>query len=223
MRDPRWTFTPREPWQAGTYQPVLRSTSWKMWPAIRSAARSRSTTSRRSTRAPIRRRSRSPSPSECSHENTYTYELPAIGRPKARQLLPKVAVEERFPDLLLTTAPAGPGLEDLSKLVKAMDYDATSMAQIDKRLLVEIGPMRLAEMNAAGVDVCVLSRTVPGVPGMVVAADEAVVAARPRERLYCRRSGEGVQGPVGRVCRRGAPGPRRRPRAELERAVAGSG
>ena len=57
-----------------------------------------------------------------------------------------------------------------------MDYDATWMARIDERL-VEIGPMRLAEMDAAGVDVCVLSHTVPGVQG-IVDADEAVAAAR---------------------------------------------
>jgi 2,3-dihydroxybenzoate decarboxylase len=102
-----------------------------------------------------------------------TYELPAIGRPKPRLPLPKVAVEEHFNVLA-----AAPGLAgaDLSQLVKAMDYDATWMARIDERL-IEIGPMRLAEMDAAGVDVCVLSHTVPGVQG-IVDADQAVAAAR---------------------------------------------
>jgi len=103
-----------------------------------------------------------------------TYELPAIGRPKPRPLLPKVAVEEHFN--FLTAAPAGQAGMDLSQLVKTMDYDATWMARIDERL-VEIGSLRLAEMDAAGVDVCVLSHTVPGVQG-IVAADDAVVAAR---------------------------------------------
>ncbi len=107
-------------------------------------------------------------------EERSTYQLPAIGRPKARPPLPKVAVEEHFN--LLTAAPGGPDTEDLSKLVKAMDYDATWMARIDERL-VEIGPMRLAEMDAAGVDVCVLSHTVPGVQGIMEPA-EAVAAAR---------------------------------------------
>jgi len=57
-----------------------------------------------------------------------------------------------------------------------MDYNPAWMARIDERL-VEIGPLRLAEMDAAGVDVCVLSHTVPGVQG-IVAAEEAVAAAR---------------------------------------------
>jgi 2,3-dihydroxybenzoate decarboxylase len=103
-----------------------------------------------------------------------TYELPAIGRPKPRPRLPKVAIEEHFN--FLTAGPRGPSSVDLSQLVKAMDYDATWMSRIDERL-VEIGPMRLAEMDAAGVDVCVLSHTVPGVQG-IVDSGEAVTAAR---------------------------------------------
>jgi predicted TIM-barrel fold metal-dependent hydrolase len=102
-----------------------------------------------------------------------TYALPAVGRPRPRPPLPKVAVEEHFNFL---TAGARGASVDLSQLVKAMDYDATWMSRIDERL-VEIGPMRLAEMDAAGVDVCVLSHTVPGVQGIVDAA-EAVAAAR---------------------------------------------
>jgi predicted TIM-barrel fold metal-dependent hydrolase len=102
-----------------------------------------------------------------------TYELPAVGRPRPRPPLPKVAVEEHFN--FLTAGARGPAV-DLSQLVKAMDYDPTWMSRIDERL-VEIGPMRLAEMDAAGVDVCVLSHTVPGVQGIVDAA-EAVAAAR---------------------------------------------
>ena len=103
-----------------------------------------------------------------------TYELPAIGRPKPRPHVPKVAVEEHFN--FLTAGPRGGAAADLSQLVKSMDYDTTWMSRIDERL-VEIGPMRLAEMDAAGVDVCVLSHTVPGVQGIVDAPD-AVAAAR---------------------------------------------
>jgi predicted TIM-barrel fold metal-dependent hydrolase len=103
-----------------------------------------------------------------------TYELPAIGRPEPRLRLRKVAIEEHFN--LLTAAPAAHAGVDLSQLVKSMDYNAAWMEQVDRRL-VEIGPMRLAEMDAAGIDLCVLSHTVPGVQGIVNAAD-AVVAAR---------------------------------------------
>ncbi len=137
-----------------------------------------------------------------------TYELPAIGRPKPRPPLPKVAVEEHFN--FLTAAPAGQAGVDLSQLVKAMDYDATWMARIDERL-VEIGPLRLAEMDAAGVDVCVLSHTVPGVQG-IVAADDAVVAARQVERFPGRGRGR-ARGQVRRVRQRGACRTRTRPPA----------
>ncbi len=105
---------------------------------------------------------------------TDPYHLPAVGRPRSRPPLPKVAIEEHFNFL---TAAAGPrsGV-DLAELVQTMDYDRSWMALIDERL-GEIGPLRLAEMDAAGVDVCVLSHTVPGVQG-IVDAEAAVTAAR---------------------------------------------
>lgn len=104
----------------------------------------------------------------------HPYELPAVGRPRPRPRLSKVAIEEHFNFL---TAESGPRAGvDLANLVQAMDYDRSWMALIDARL-GEIGPLRLAEMDAAGVDVCVLSHTVPGVQG-IVDADAAVAAAR---------------------------------------------
>ena len=102
------------------------------------------------------------------------YELPAIGKPPLRPTLPKVAIEEHFN--FLTTPTARQSGTDLAGLVKAMGYDQAWMALIDERL-GEIGPLRLAEMDAAGVDVCVLSHTVPGVQG-IVDAGTAVAAAR---------------------------------------------
>ena len=105
---------------------------------------------------------------------TSPYELPAIGKPQPRPKLAKVAVEEHFNFL---TAAAGPQAgADLARLVKTMDYDQSWMALIEERL-GEVGPLRLAEMDAAGVDVCVLSHTVPGVQG-IVDAGTAVAAAR---------------------------------------------
>ena len=105
---------------------------------------------------------------------TSAYELPAIGKPRPRPRLPKVAIEEHFN--FLTTAPGPQAGADLARLVKAMDYDKSWMALIEERL-GEIGPLRLAEMDAAGVDMCVLSHTVPGVQG-IVDAGTAVAAAR---------------------------------------------
>lgn len=105
---------------------------------------------------------------------TSPYELPAIGKPRPRPTLPKVAIEEHFD--FLTAAPGPQTGADLARLVKAMDYDQSWMALVDARL-GEIGPLRLAEMDAAGVDVCVLSHTVPGVQG-IVDAGTAVAAAR---------------------------------------------
>jgi predicted TIM-barrel fold metal-dependent hydrolase len=109
------------------------------------------------------------------------YELPAVGRPKPTAPLPKVAIEEHFNVL---TAPSGsPGASggaatdvDIDRLVKAMDYDRTWMARVEERLN-EIGEMRLAEMDAAGVEWSLLSHTVPAVQGIIDRA-EAVAAAR---------------------------------------------
>ena len=103
-----------------------------------------------------------------------TYTLPAIGAPAARPPLPKVAVEEHFNVLA-----AGPGSAqqiDLSRLVASMGYDRTWMSLVDARL-VEFDE-RVAAMDAAGVDVSVLSHTVPGAQGIV---DPALAAAAARD------------------------------------------
>lgn len=104
---------------------------------------------------------------------TTPYDLPAVGKPRPRRPLPKVAIEEHFN--FLTAADRRSGV-DLANLVQAMDYDRSWMALIDERL-GEIGSLRLAEMDATGVEVCVLSHTVPGVQG-IVDAGAAVAAAR---------------------------------------------
>ena len=203
----RWTLTPREPWRAGAYQLVALDILEDV--AGNQIGRAFEVDNFDTV-------DKSPNPAD--HRDSLhdqltppgqsTYELPAIGRPKPRPLLPKVAVEEHFN--FLTAAPAGPAGVDLSQMVKAMDYDATWMARIDERL-VEIGPLRLAEMDAAGVDVCVLSHTVPGVQG-IVAADEAVAAARQVNDFLAARRGQ-APGPPRRVRQRGAAGSGTRPRA----------
>jgi 2,3-dihydroxybenzoate decarboxylase len=85
-----------------------------------------------------------------------------------------VAVEEHFSHLAAN--PGGTPGTDLSRMVKAMDYDASWMRLVEERL-TEIGEQRLAEMDAHGIDVCVLSHTVPGPQGIAGAAG-AVAAAR---------------------------------------------
>lgn len=103
-----------------------------------------------------------------------THELPAIGKPPRRPALPKVAVEEHFN--YLTASPGSTSNIDLAGLVKAMDYNAAWTALVGERL-VDVGEKRLAAMDAAGIDVCILSHTVPGVQGILSPAD-AVAAAR---------------------------------------------
>jgi 2,3-dihydroxybenzoate decarboxylase len=109
------------------------------------------------------------------------HQLPARGRPLPPAPLPKVAIEEHFTLLsALTTAPgAASGVAaavDLGGLVKAMDYDRPWMDLVETRL-GEIGDVRLAEMDAAGVEWCLLSHTVPGVQG-IIDRGEAISAAR---------------------------------------------
>jgi len=103
-----------------------------------------------------------------------TCELPAIGKPPQRAPLPKVAVEEHFN--YLTAGAGATSNVDLASLVRAMDYNARWSAIVGERL-VDFSEHRLAAMDAAGVDVCILSHTVPGVQGIVNPAD-AVAAAR---------------------------------------------
>lgn len=96
-----------------------------------------------------------------------TYELPAIGRPPARQPLQKIAVEEHFSFL-----PGG----NLQALVRSMDYDTRWMDLINARL-PEFERDRIAAMDESGIRLAILSHTVPGVQGLV-GRDAAVAAAR---------------------------------------------
>ena len=103
-----------------------------------------------------------------------SYTLPAIGAPPPRPPLPKVAVEEHFN--VLAAAPASGQQIDLAKLVASMGYDRTWMSLVDARL-VEFDE-RVQAMDAAGVDVAVLSHTVPGAQGI---ADASLAAAAARD------------------------------------------
>ncbi len=76
---------------------------------------------------------------------------------------------------MLAAAPASAQQIDLSKLVASMGYDRTWMALVDARL-VEFEE-RVKAMDAAGVDVAVLSHTVPGAQG-ITDASLAAAAAR---------------------------------------------
>jgi len=85
-----------------------------------------------------------------------------------------VAVEEHFNFL---TAPPGDASQiDLTRLVAAMGYDATWSALVGERL-VDFD-QRVAAMDAAGIDVSLLSHTVPGAQGI---ADPALAAAAARD------------------------------------------
>ena len=108
-----------------------------------------------------------------------TYTLPAIGAPAARPLLPKVAVEEHFN--VLAAAPGSAQQMDLSRLVASMGYDRPWMSLVDARL-VEFDE-RVAAMDAAGVDVSLLSHTVPGRRG------SPTLAGRRRGARHQRRLG----------------------------------
>ena len=105
---------------------------------------------------------------------TVPYTLPAIGAPPQPPPLPKVAVEEHFN--FLTAAPGDAGQIDLSRLVTSMGYDAAWSALVGERL-VDFD-VRVAAMDAAGIDVSLLSHTVPGAQGI---ADAARAAAAARE------------------------------------------
>jgi len=103
-----------------------------------------------------------------------TYTLPAVGAPPPRPPLPKVAVEEHFNVL---AAPSGSAQQiDLSRLVASMGYDRTWMSLVEARL-VDFDE-RVAAMDAAGIDLSVLSHTVPGAQGI---EDPALAAAAARE------------------------------------------
>jgi len=105
---------------------------------------------------------------------TGTYALPTAGKPPNGPMLRKVAIEEHF------NFGAHPhrkdAVVDLDNIVRAMDYESAWSELVAERL-VEFGPKRLGGMDASGIDVAILSQTVPGVQG-VLDPGEAVVAAR---------------------------------------------
>jgi predicted TIM-barrel fold metal-dependent hydrolase len=107
-------------------------------------------------------------------ETHRVHALPALARPVPRGPLPKVAVEEHFD--VLVTRKKGAHDVDLASVVRAMDYDTTWMARVEDRL-ADIGERRIAAMDAAGVDISILSHTTPGVQG-ITDAEDAVAAAR---------------------------------------------
>jgi 2,3-dihydroxybenzoate decarboxylase len=111
---------------------------------------------------------------EARARKTSAYELPAVGKPAARPLLQKIAVEEHFN--YLTSSVPGADASDLPSLVRSMDYDAR-WSQIIADRLTEFGAERLAGMDASGIGMAILSQTVPGVQGIADAA-AAVAAAR---------------------------------------------
>jgi predicted TIM-barrel fold metal-dependent hydrolase len=104
-----------------------------------------------------------------------SYELPVIGRPPAPSMLRKIAIEEHF-DHISTLAIEGPRV-GVGGLVQSMGYESEWFRIIEERL-VEFDEQRLAEMDASGIDVAVLSQTVPGVQGI---PDGATAAAAARD------------------------------------------
>ena len=102
-----------------------------------------------------------------------SYELPMVGKPPDRPMLPKIAVEEHFN--YLSTKEASGGNIDLTALVKAMDYDSRWSTLVNDRL-VEFDVKRLAGMDASGIELSILSHTVPGVQGILDPAEAAVGA-----------------------------------------------
>jgi 2,3-dihydroxybenzoate decarboxylase len=106
-------------------------------------------------------------------DNDATYNLTAIGKPPVAPMLRKIALEEHFNFVGAQRGTASAGLEDL---VRAMDYDRKWMDIVGSRL-VEIGEQRLAGMDASGIDLSILSLTVPGIQGIPDRA-EAVSQAR---------------------------------------------
>jgi 2,3-dihydroxybenzoate decarboxylase len=102
------------------------------------------------------------------------YSLPAVGRPPSPPALPKVAIEEHF-DCLGTAAARAAGRQGVGDLVQAMRYDEGWFDAVAARL-TEFDELRLAEMDASGIDVAILSQTVPGPQGIANAADAGAAA-----------------------------------------------
>jgi predicted TIM-barrel fold metal-dependent hydrolase len=102
-----------------------------------------------------------------------TYELPAIGKPPEPPMLRKIALEEHFNVVSAQKDAAG---VDLEAIVRTMDYNRTWLDIVGRRL-VEFDEKRLAGMDASGIDIAILSMTVPGVQG-ILDRGEAVSRAR---------------------------------------------
>jgi 2,3-dihydroxybenzoate decarboxylase len=102
-------------------------------------------------------------------------DLPATGHPPAPPRLKKIAVEEHVD--LLSARPSDPlhgaGVRDL---VHAMRYESRWFEIVAERL-ADTADARIAAMDAAGIDVAVLSQTVPGAQGLREPAG-AMAAAR---------------------------------------------
>ena len=100
------------------------------------------------------------------------YRLPAVGQPPAPPRLSKIALEEHFDHIPPRDGAAHAGIE---ALVRSMGYESDWFTIVGQRL-TEFESMRLAEMDAAGIDVAVLSQTVPGVQGIPDPADASAAA-----------------------------------------------
>jgi predicted TIM-barrel fold metal-dependent hydrolase len=111
---------------------------------------------------------------ELQPPQTATYELPAAGKPAEPPMLRKIALEEHF-DFTEGSQRTG-GNVGLADIVRTMDYNRTWLDMVRGRL-TEIGEKRLAGMDAAGIDVAILSLTVPGIQG-ILDREEAVSQAR---------------------------------------------
>src|SRR5262245_14595954 len=103
-----------------------------------------------------------------------TYDLPAIGRPADPPMVRKIALEEHFN--FSTAHDRSSTNVDLQDIVRAMDYNQAWLDMVGRRL-VEVGEKRLAGMDSSGIDVAILSLTVPGIQG-IVDPTEAVSCAR---------------------------------------------
>lgn len=112
-----------------------------------------------------------------------TYSLPTVGKPADGPLLRKVAIEEHF-DFAghADRRDAAVGLNDI---VRAMDYE-TAWSDLVAERLVEFEAKRLAGMDASGIDVAILSQTVPGVQGVLDPAEAVVVARETNDFLAYR-------------------------------------
>src|SRR5438034_754889 len=93
-----------------------------------------------------------------------TYDLPVMRQAPEPPMLRKIALEEHFNSIAPQEhASSNTALQDI---VRAMDYNQTWFDTVSKRL-VEFGEKRLAGMDASGLDIAILSLTVPGIQGIV--------------------------------------------------------